>query len=208
MRVLFAVATVMVIATSAGLLAAQWWPFGSDESADLRVENQRLRSDNESLARQNERLSTEKQNLEDRLTELLIKITGQEALARENVRLTGELDTSKAFLGVLVATATGATATTVTGRTIVANLLKFIPGGGQVVGGAISAATAGALTSVLGEIYLASLVAVFTRTGGKTPEIDAVTREFTERVKAATDDSFFKKFKSTVGEWLGFGQSQ
>ena len=52
------------------------------------------------------------------------------------------LDTSKAFLGVLVATATGATGTTLAGRAIVANLLKFIPGGGQVVGGTLSAATA------------------------------------------------------------------
>ena len=117
------------------------------------------------------------------------------------------LDTSKAFLAVLVATATGATGTTLAGRAIVANLLKFIPGG-QVVGGAISAATAATLTTVLGEIYLASLVAVFTRTGGKTPEIDAVTREFTERVKAATDDSFFKKFKSAGWRMVGFGQSQ
>ena len=116
------------------------------------------------------------------------------------------LETSKAFLGVLLATATGATGTTVAGRAIVANLLKFIPGGGQVVGGTISAATAAALTTVLGEIYLASLVAVFTRTGGETPEVDAVKQEFTERVKAATHDSFLKKLRSTVTEWLRLGQ--
>ena len=113
------------------------------------------------------------------------------------------LDTSKAFLGVLVATATGATGTTLAGRAIVTNLLKFIPGGGQVVGGTLSAATAAALTTVLGEIYIASLVAVFTRTGGEVPEVDAVKQEFTKRVKAAMDDSFFGKLKSAASRWLG-----
>ena len=95
------------------------------------------------------------------------------------------LDTSIAFLSVLVATATGATVATLAGRAIVANLLKLVPGG-IIVGGAVSAVTATALTTVLGEIYIASLVAAFTRTGGQMPEIDAVTQEFTERVKART----------------------
>ena len=116
------------------------------------------------------------------------------------------LDTSRAFLSVLLATATGATGTTLAGRAIVANLLKFVPGGGTIVGGTVSAVTATALTTVLGKIYIASLVAAFTRTGGQMPEIDAVKREFTERVKAATDDSLVGKFRSKASELLGPGQ--
>ena len=116
------------------------------------------------------------------------------------------LDASRAFLSVLVATVTGAAGTTLAGRAIVTNLLKFVPGGGSILGGAISAATATTLTTVLGEIYIASLVAVFTRTDGQMPETDAVEREFTERVKAATDDSLVAKFRSKARELLGFGQ--
>ena len=116
------------------------------------------------------------------------------------------LDTSKAFLSVLVATALGTVSTTVAGRAIAANLLKFIPGGGTILGGTVSAATATALTTVLGEIYIASLVAVFTRTDGQMPEPDAVEREFAERVKAAKDDSLVAKLMSRAKELLGVGQ--
>ena len=116
------------------------------------------------------------------------------------------LDTSKAFLSVLVATALGTMSTTVAGRTIVANLLKFIPGGGSILGGTVSAATATALTTVLGEIYIASLVAVFSRTNGQMPETDAVEREFAARVKAATDDSLVAKLESKARKMLGLDQ--
>ena len=41
------------------------------------------------------------------------------------------------------------------GRTIVSNLLKFIPGAGTAIGGAIAAATAAALTGMIGHVYIA-----------------------------------------------------
>ena len=44
------------------------------------------------------------------------------------------------------------------GKTIVANLLKFIPGIGSVAGGVISGATAAALTAALGEAYIIIMV--------------------------------------------------
>lgn len=43
---------------------------------------------------------------------------------------------------------------TVIGRTVVSNLLKFIPGVGTVAGGAISAGTAGIITLALGKAYI------------------------------------------------------
>ena len=48
----------------------------------------------------------------------------------------------------------GTSGATIGGRTIVTSLLKLIPGAGSVVGGAISAATAAALTAALGEAYI------------------------------------------------------
>ncbi len=44
------------------------------------------------------------------------------------------------------------------GRTLVGAILKFIPGIGSVVGGIISASTAGMLTRQMGVIYLDLLV--------------------------------------------------
>lgn len=43
------------------------------------------------------------------------------------------------------------------GKTIVSNLLKFIPVAGTLVGGAVSASTAVALTEALGHAYVKTL---------------------------------------------------
>ena len=61
---------------------------------------------------------------------------------------------SKSFLTSLVSSTIGSAGTTVLGKTIASNLLKLIPGFGTVVGGTISGATAGILTTALGETYI------------------------------------------------------
>lgn len=116
------------------------------------------------------------------------------------------LDASRDLLRVLVATATGTAGSTLAGRFIVSNLLKSIPGAGSVVGGTVSAATAGTLTMVLGEIYIASLVAAFSGADGKIPEMDAVEREFSRQIQQAKDDSLFEDFTSRAKELLGLRQ--
>jgi len=92
------------------------------------------------------------------------------------------LDHSAAFLSVLVAAATGSTGSTLAGRAIVGGLLKLIPGGGTLVGGAISGATAAALTATLGEVYSATLVAAFHESHGEAPDAGTVEREFRRRL--------------------------
>lgn len=92
------------------------------------------------------------------------------------------LELSTAFLSTLVAAAAGATGATFAGRAIVANLLKLIPGAGTVAGGTISATTALALTTTLGELYIATLVVLFTDSGGEAPSTDEVTAEFKKRL--------------------------
>ena len=67
------------------------------------------------------------------------------------------LPLSKGFLMTLVSSAAGCTAATFLGRTLVANLLKFIPGLGTAAGATISATTAAAFTTALGEAYIAVL---------------------------------------------------
>lgn len=60
----------------------------------------------------------------------------------------------KAVLTTIVTAAVGTVGTTILGKTIVSNALKFIPGVGTVAGGAISATTAAALTTALGNTYI------------------------------------------------------
>lgn len=50
---------------------------------------------------------------------------------------------------------------TVLGKTVVTNLIKLIPGAGTIVGGAISAGTAGVITAALGEAYIGIMELVF-----------------------------------------------
>jgi len=64
------------------------------------------------------------------------------------------MDISKSLLTGFVSSTIGTAGATVMGRAIVSNLLKLIPGVGMATGGAISGATAGLLTTALGEAYI------------------------------------------------------
>ena len=64
--------------------------------------------------------------------------------------------TQNAILPAVTALLGSAAATTV-GRMLVSSILKFIPGIGSLVGGAISAAVAQQLTSRLGSLYIETL---------------------------------------------------
>lgn len=63
------------------------------------------------------------------------------------------LEINASFLSTLVASAAGVVGATYAGRAIVSGLLKLIPGAGSLVGGIISGATAGALTTAMGWAY-------------------------------------------------------
>lgn len=89
----------------------------------------------------------------------------------------------------IISATIGTAGTTVLGKTIVANLIKLIPGAGSIVGGFISGTTAAALTAALGEAYIIIMemlyrgemsVAELSTDKGK----EEVTKLFTERLKA------------------------
>lgn len=71
------------------------------------------------------------------------------------------MDISKSFLTSFVSATIGSAGATVLGKTIVANLLKLIPGVGTVSGGLISGTTAGILTTALGTAYLQIMEMVY-----------------------------------------------
>jgi len=71
------------------------------------------------------------------------------------------LELGEGFLSTIVASAAGVTLATAAGKTIVSNLLKLIPVAGPIIGGAISAAMAGTLTTTMGWAYYKAIVAIF-----------------------------------------------
>jgi len=91
-----------------------------------------------------------------------------------SITATYGLSFSEGFLGMVVASAVGGTAATLSGRAILSGLLKLIPGAGTALGGTLAAATAGTLTTALGEAYIGVLHALFERNQGEPPSLDEV----------------------------------
>lgn len=87
------------------------------------------------------------------------------------------LSIDKSFLSTLIGIIAGAGGT-IAGRAIVANLLKLIPSAGSLAGGAIAATTAAAITTALGEAYIAALSMLFLEKNGEPPTNDEVTQAF------------------------------
>lgn len=94
------------------------------------------------------------------------------------------LDINETFLSTIVTSAAGITGATYAGRAIVSNLIKLIPGAGSLVGGAISAATATTLTTLMGEAYYRALEYI------KSNEM--------EYTPATISDVFVKELKSSA----------
>lgn len=70
-------------------------------------------------------------------------------------------DVNKSIITALLSSTIGSGGATLLGKTVVTNLLKFIPGVGTVSGGVISAGTAGVITAALGEAYIGVMELVF-----------------------------------------------
>lgn len=71
------------------------------------------------------------------------------------------LDVNQNIMTALISSTIGTGGATVLGKTVVTNILKFIPVAGTVVGGAISAATAATITGALGYAYIGIMEMVF-----------------------------------------------
>ncbi|HBH0152834.1 TPA: 50S ribosome-binding GTPase [Clostridioides difficile] len=67
------------------------------------------------------------------------------------------LQVDKALLTAIVSSIGGVTSATLLGKTLVSNILKFIPGAGTIAGGAISGSVAALTTTVLGMAYISVL---------------------------------------------------
>ena len=88
------------------------------------------------------------------------------------------LPLTEGFLTSLVVSVLGGGTSAFLGRTIATNLLKLIPGAGSFVGGAIGAATAAAITTALGEAYIAALYSLLSLDPGRTPSEKEISDAF------------------------------
>ncbi len=89
-------------------------------------------------------------------------------------------DVSKSVITGFISSTIGAGGATVLGKTVVSSLLKLIPGAGSAAGSAISSATAGILTTALGETYILVMSAVFK---GEMSTKDLETEEGKKKIK-------------------------
>lgn len=100
-------------------------------------------------------------------------------IARISVIYGLELETS--FFSMIITAAAGITGATYAGRTIVSGLLKLIPGAGSVIGGTISAATAGSLTTAMGYAYYHALT--YLQENNIELTADNIAKSFKEQLK-------------------------
>lgn len=100
------------------------------------------------------------------------------------------LDVSKSLLTGFVSSTIGSAGATVLGKTIVSNLLKLIPGVGTAAGGMISGATAGVLTTALGEAYIKIMELVYKGEIGKD---ELFTQKGQEEIKRLFKEELKKR---------------
>ncbi len=100
------------------------------------------------------------------------------------ISVTFGMETSTAALTTLVTTVLGAGAAALAGRALVTGLLKMIPGGGSLVGGAIAAATASALTKTLGAAYISVLTSFIENNPGKELDINLIANELKKKLSS------------------------
>lgn len=113
------------------------------------------------------------------LADCAVLIPTQVAMIASITALFG-LDVSKSIIMGFISSTIGTSGATVLGKTVVSSILKFVPGVGSAAGSAISGATAGLITTALGETYILIMVAVFK---GDMNMNDLETKEGKEKVK-------------------------
>lgn len=99
-----------------------------------------------------------------------------------------ELDADNSKMTSVLTGIMGVTALAQVGKTVVSNVLKFIPGAGTLLGGAISASTAVVITEAVGHAYIAVLEQFFDMEKG-----EVVLPENSERIISVFKDVFSYK---------------
>lgn len=97
---------------------------------------------------------------------------------------------NKSIITAFVSSTIGTGGATILGRTAVSGILKLIPGVGTVVGGSISGATAGLITTALGEAYIKLMVLVYK---GEISKDEISTESGKKKLKSLFKDELKKQ---------------
>ena len=111
-----------------------------------------------------------------------------------------EINLKKDGLKVVVGQVLGAGGATLVGRTVATSLLKMVPFAGSIVGGAISAATAGSVTYAMGTAFIELCKMV---KAGKLDEAELVGRQGVAKMKEV-----FEKVMKGEFDFMPFGKKR
>ncbi len=107
---------------------------------------------------------------------------------------------NKAMITSVVSAAAGVSGAVYTGRALVSNLLKLVPGAGTVVGGLISGTTAALITTALAYAYINVMIKVTTyEYQEKTMDTDQISNLMKVELKKQLD--LLKKDKKDSPKW-------
>ncbi|MBR5015203.1 MAG: 50S ribosome-binding GTPase [Clostridia bacterium] len=101
-------------------------------------------------------------------------------------------EVNKSVITALLSSTIGSSGATILGRTVVAEVAKLLPGAGTIAGTAISATTAGVITTALGEAYLGILSLVFS---GEMVLDDLSTKKGKSKMKELFQNALKKPLK-------------
>lgn len=117
-------------------------------------------------------------------------LIGEQVAMMTAINAVFKMNINKDVLKSLATAAIGVGGATIIGRAIASNLLKLVPGAGSVAGGAISAATAGAVTLALGKSYIQVCKAIKM---GKLSQDDLAKKAGVDALKTAFKEQLKKK---------------
>lgn len=102
------------------------------------------------------------------------------------------LQINRSILTAFIYSALGTSGATITGRAIVANVLKLLPGAGHIAGGLISGSTAAVITTALGNAYIKLMESICK---GELKESDIESESTKEKLKSLFNQERNKKKK-------------
>lgn len=117
-------------------------------------------------------------------------LIGEQVAMMTAINAVFKMNINKDILKSLATAAIGVGGATIIGRAIASNLLKLVPGAGSVAGGAISAATAAAVTLALGKSYIQVCKAIKM---GKLSQDDLAKKAGVDALKTAFKEQLKKK---------------
>ena len=117
-------------------------------------------------------------------------LIGEQVVMMSSICAVYGIKVKKDGLKMLAVQAIGAGGASLIGKTVATNVIKFIPGGGTVVGGAVSATTAGTITFALGMTFIRICDDIKL---GKLSEKDMFSKETAKKMKKMFKDEFNKK---------------